>query len=275
MEDITPKLLDGIQADFKRRFDKSQKIADLYKRVRDGTATYKQAQEFAVETGEILASVFGENIYSEILPDGKLYYNIANRIIPKMLENNYNLTSEVVMNVQENLNKMNGIGLKAVKPELNQDKIDGIVNIVSGKEKFDDIAYMLNDPIVNFTQCVIDDAVRANADFHSKSGLSEKIIRTSSGKCCEWCDKLAGVYEYDEVSNTGNPVFQRHKNCSCLVELYADGKAQNVHSKQWVNAEDAKRRIENSLEKSTGEGKRTSGQAEIFEKMLKMKYTKK
>ena len=52
---------------------------------------------------------------------------------------------------------------------------------------------MLREPIINFTQAIVDDAVRANADFQSKAGLNPKIVRTSTRKCCAWCNSLAGV----------------------------------------------------------------------------------
>ena len=151
-----------------------------------------------------------------------------------MMQNNYELVAEVSKEVQETLNKLNGIGIKAIKPEMNEDKVDGIIDIVSGKDKYDEIAYMLDEPIINFTLSVVDAAIKANADFQYKSGLSPKIKRISTGKCCEWCNKLVGVYDYGKVSDTGNDVFRRHKYCRCLVEYVpGNGMKQNVHTKEW------------------------------------------
>ena len=274
MKDITPTLLDSIKKKFQKKFDESNRISELYKRVRDGTATYQTAQDFAVEVGNMLADAFGECVHADILPDGRMYYNIASRIIPTMLENNYDITAEMAKEIQQILNRSAGIGIKAVRPELNQDKINGIVDIVSGAEKYEKISYMLKDPIINFTQCVVDDTVRANADIQDKAGMNPKIIRTSSGKCCEWCDKLAGVYDYERVRDSGNDVFRRHKNCICLVEFTVDKKMQNVHSKKWAKTEDVRRRIQNSLSNGKTINKRTREQAEELEKKLKIKYMK-
>ena len=234
MEDVAPKLLEDIQKDFKRMFDESNIIRKIYKELDLKKATYKEANEFAIEVGEILTKAFQQNISSDILPDGKLYYNIAERILTPTLEQNHEIVSAFSQDVQSILNEKVGIGIKPVKPEINQDRIQGIIDIVSGKDKYDDIAYMLGDPIVNFTLAVVDATVRANADFQYKAGLNPKIRRTSTGKCCEWCDKLAGIYNYEEVSDTGNKVFRRHKNCRCLVEYdIGNGKRQNVHTKKW------------------------------------------
>lgn len=235
-EDIAPKLLEDIQSDFQRRFDADKKTKDIYRKIELGSATYKEVNEFAIETGELLASVFKKNLSSDILPNGKMYYNIADRVIRPMLENNYSLVADISETVQSMLNKKAGIGIKAVKPKLNKDRIHGIIDIVSEKDDFNKVAYIIEEPVVNFTQSVVDAAIRANADFQYEAGLSPKIRRTSTGKCCEWCDKLTGVYGYEEVSDTGNDVFRRHKYCRCTVEYDpGDGKIQNVHNKKWRN----------------------------------------
>lgn len=267
MEDIAPKLLKKIQDDFKNKFDNSKIIRELYRKVEQGNVTYKEANEFAIEVGELLSGSFKKNLSSSVLPDGRMYYNIADRIIRDALGNNYELVADISAKIQEILNKKAGIGIKAIKPKINEDKVRGIVDIVSGKEKYDDIAYMLGEPVVNFSQSVVNDAVRENADFQYKAGLSPKIIRTSTGKCCEWCDKLAGIYDYEAVSDTGNNVFRRHKYCRCLVE-YApgDGKRQNVHTKQW--RKETKRRIENSLTQSKERNKKTKEQAQALQEKL-------
>ena len=92
---------------------------------------------------------------------------------------------------------------------------------------------MLDEPVVNFTQSVVDDSIKKNAECQYQSGLSPKIRRISMGKCCKWCDRLVGTYDYATVRNTGNGVFRRHEHCRCTVEFITNGKKQNVHMKKW------------------------------------------
>lgn len=240
MEDIAPKLYEKIKKQFDSKIEKSKKLRGLANKLRNGVATYKEAHDFAIEAGEILSKTLKNNLSSSILPDGKLYYNIADRTIRPMLGDLYEKVADYSEDVQMFLNKNQNIGIKAVRAKLNEDKVQGIVDITSGKEYFDEIAYMLGGPIVNFSQTIVDDTVRENADFQYKSGLSPKIIRTSTGKCCEWCDKIAGVYEYEKVADTGNNVFRRHKHCRCLVEFDpGNKKRQNVHTKKWSKANES------------------------------------
>lgn len=180
-----------------------------------------------------------------------MYYNIASRIFNQTLGKNgtYGYISKYAQQVQDIINKNAGIGIKAVTAELNQDRINGIVDIVSGKDNFDDIKYMINEPVVNFGQAIVDDTVKANADFQFNSGLSPKIVRISEGGCCEWCDKIAGAYDYENVRNTGNDVFRRHKYCRCLVTYEAGGKRpENVHTKKKLTNEELEQRKTIGLE---------------------------
>ena len=231
MEDIAPKLLRKIQKDFQTMFDKSEIISKLYAKVRDGTATYKEANEFSVEVGSILSKAYGNHLSSEILPEGKMFYNIAQRIITPTMENNYDLISEVTKEVQQSLNSKAGIGIRPMVPELNRDRINGIINRISGEEIFDKVKWILGEPVVNFSQSIVDDSIRVNAEFHGKAGMKPKIVRKIAGNCCEWCKAVAGKYSYPDVPQD---VYRRHQRCRCTVDYVpGDGKVQNVHTKQW------------------------------------------
>lgn len=232
MDDMTPSLLKAIQDDFQRNLNKSEVISGLYAKVRDGTATYAQANQFAIEVGELLAGAYKNNLSSDVLPDGKMYYNIAQQILNTTMKNNYDLITEVTEQVQQSLNEAADIGIKPITPQLNQDRIDGIIGRVSDADYFDDVAWILGEPIVNFSQSIVDDSIRENAEFQSAAGLQPLIIRKVAGNCCKWCKALAGKYRYpDEVPND---VYRRHQRCRCTVDYNPrDGKVQNVYSKQW------------------------------------------
>lgn len=236
MEDIAPGLLNRIRASFKRNIEGNSKISKLYQAIKDGSATYIDAEEYAVEVGTALADAFGANLSSAVLPDGKMHFNIADRVIRPLLEDDHEMISDAAAQVQSALNKNAGISLKVQKPEVNQDRIDGIIDRVSDEDLFDDISWMLDEPVINFSQSVVADYLEANVDFHGKSGLQPKIIRRSERTCCEWCDQLDGEYLYPDVPQE---VYQRHQRCRCTVDYDPrNGKIQNVHTKGWINKKD-------------------------------------
>ena len=231
MDDIAPKLLGKIQKDFQTMFDKSEIISKLYAKVRDGTATYQEANVFSVEVGNILSKAYDKNLSSEVLPEGKMFYNIAQRIITPTMENNYDLISAVTKEVQQSLNSKAGIGIKPMVPELNRDRINGIINRISGEDIFDKVKWILGEPVVNFSQSIVDDSIRVNAEFHGKAGMKPKIVRKMAGNCCDWCKAVVGKYYYPDVPRD---VYRRHQRCRCTVDYVpGDGKVQNVHTKQW------------------------------------------
>ncbi len=236
MDDIAPELLERIRQDFNNAYTNSEKITSLLAKVKAGRATYAEANEYAVELGEILASAYNKNITSAVLPDGQMYYNIAKRIIEPTMSNNYNLIADTSMQVQKSLNETAGIGIKAIRPELNSDRIDGIVNRISS-EAFENVKWLLDEPVKNFSQSVIDDSIKANSEFQGKAGLTPRIVRKLSGKCCEWCARLAGKYTYPDVPPD---VYRRHQRCRCTVDYDpGSGKVQNVHSKQWKTKDES------------------------------------
>lgn len=230
--DIVPELLENIQRDFNTAINKNKKIQSIQKMIENGTATYIEANEYAVEVGQELAKVFKKHIKSDVLPDGKMYYNIAERILKPTLSNNHVIVARIATEIQNQLNKSIGLGLKGIEPSVNQLRIESIINRITQEEVFDDVSWILQEPIVNFTQSVVDDTIKANVEFQGESGLSPQIVRTAHGNpTCDWCRSIAGVYKYP---NTPADVFKRHDRCRCIVE-YNPGEArkQDIWTKEW------------------------------------------
>ena len=230
--DIVPKLLENIQGKFDEATFNSKVLKKALKALQDSKATYTDANEFAIEVGEILSDVLTTNITVEILPDGKMYYNIADRILNFTMNKNYNLISDFATDIQTELNHQVGLRIKGQKAKLNQDRIDGIIERLSNANNFDDIKWILGEPMVNFSQSVVDDTVKKNVEFQAKAGLNPKIIRKPDNKPCKWCKSLVGEYSYPDAPAD---VYKRHENCKCTVEYVPDNtKKQNVWTKAWI-----------------------------------------
>lgn len=238
MEDIAPQLVENVTGEFRRLYDASAKISGLLAKVKAKTATYAEAQKYAIEVSRLIGMAWEKYVSSDTLPDGRMYYNIAARLVPAALDENHALVAQYAADVQKGLNDRAGIGLKAQRAEQDEDRVKGLVDLASSAEQYDEVADKLLSAFENFSQHIVDETIRKNADFHQRSGLSPKIIRRSNGKCCTWCRSLAGTYDYPDVDRD---VYRRHDNCRCTV-LYdpADGSKliQNVHTKRLTTAED-------------------------------------
>ena len=122
---------------------------------------------------------------------------------------------------------------------MKQNRINGMIQRIADEEDFDSIKWMLDEPVKNFTQAVVDDTIKANADFQYKAGLRPRIIRKESGNCCDWCRAVVGTY--DDYPHVPKDVYKRHRYCRCTVEYDpGDGKRQDV----WKNS----RKIQKDLD---------------------------
>ena len=234
-DDVLPELLKEVQAKFEIEFGKSKVVEDSFKKLKAKKATYSTANNFAIEVGEILARALQSVVTADRLPDGKMYYNIAKRLLEPVLGNNYKTVADYAVKVQSNLNKKAKIGLNAKKPFLNQDRINGFIDRLSYEDDFNKAKWLLGEPVVNFTQAVIDDTIKTNAEFQYSAGLNPTIERRTFGQCCKWCESLSGTYNYPHVPED---FYHRHQRCRCTIEYDPKtGRRQNSWSKKWYRSD--------------------------------------
>lgn len=233
MEDIAPKLLEEIKTEFNNKVKRSKKVSSFLLKVKNGKADFTDAQLYSKELGEILGNTFKEVLKAEALPDGRLYWNIAEKTIKPMLHNNYELVMSASEEVQKIIDIIDGIGLKPVRPKLNNDRVKGLLDNATNADLYTDEAQKrITEPTINITESFFDDFIKTNAQVRYLAGLNPQIIRTAESKACKWCKAQAGVYDYEDVSDTGSDVFRRHENCHCQV-IYKNGKQrQDVWTKK-------------------------------------------
>lgn len=232
-QDIVPDLLELIQKEFDQQTYNSKKLKSAFELLKNKKATYLDVNSFAVEVGGILANVLNAQINVGVLPDGKMYFNIADRVLNSTMQKNHELISNFAGDVQTVLNHEAGLKIKGQIPAINQDRINGIVNRISSAEDFESVKWLLDEPLINFSQSVVDDAIKTNVDFQFEAGLQPKITRRVSGRACDWCKNLAGTYDYP--FDIPDDLYRRHERCRCTVEYNPKDSrgVQNSHSKKW------------------------------------------
>lgn len=238
MADVSPELLERIRGEFSWRIETDARINELFEQTNGFSTASRAMDDYAQRCGEILAEVFEQELSSDVLPDGRMYWNIAENVVNPMLANNYELVTQACSQAITTLNEHAGIGIQPIVPEMNRDRIRGIDNLLANAERYDDVAPKFLEAVVNYSQSVATDAVRENADFQYRAGMSPKIIREAEAGACEWCQGLAGTYDYSKVRDTGNDVYRRHENCRCRVmyEPHRGSGRQDVHSKRWESS---------------------------------------
>lgn len=234
MDDIAPALWRDIEEALHELNTKSERLRFLQDLVESGKADYI--------TGHEIAKIYGKNtaealkvITKERLPDGKMWFNIADRTVRPAMEMDFTYVADAAERIQETLNESAGIGLKAVKPVPNRYRIQDLIDKLTESDDFDDVSWLLDNPVKNYSESVMDDAVRQNASFQWRTGVRATVKRITDGSCCAWCSNLAGTYSYPDVPED---VYRRHENCTCLVAYNpGSGRYQNVHSRGWYDSE--------------------------------------
>lgn len=253
MKDIGIELYEAISAEFQRELNADKIIGGIMQRIESGKAQSTDIARYANRLGQMLRRAIERNVSADKLPDGQMYYNIAEKILRPSLKNTYDLFNDTASEIQAVVDQALGINIKAQKPEFPDERIDDVIGAASVKGiPEEQMIRRLASPAENITQSYAEDYAKVNADFRSRAGLTEYIIRRDDGNCCEWCGKLAGKYRYpDEVPKD---VYRRHDNCGCTTEHFSDGTKTDVWSKQssTISAEDRERMAQLAEKRPTG-----------------------
>jgi len=224
-ERIPSDLERTVRKRFAELFEKDKTIESVYRKIRQGRATYADASLFSKEIGTILADVFKTIDLSNVDVN-----DLAFNIVGNALSQNIELSNLVCESVQSTLNEAAGVGINPVTPTQNTGKIKGIQNMVVEAEDEHAIAVALNEPVITNVMQNVDDWVKTNADFQAEAGLHPIIVRTWSGsypshdtKHTDWCEDLAGTFEYGKEPED---VYKRHEGCRCTVEYFPNKKAK-------------------------------------------------
>lgn len=233
MNDVSPGILEAVKKQFDILFYQNAKIKRIYEKVRKGKASFAEMKTFAEMAGDILSEALDKVFTEGNLPDGKLYQNIAEKVITPMLQQNYSLVNEVCGYVMDDKNTAARIGVRAVAAEFNADRAEKIAQIAanSGGVKKGSKAAQL---ITNMSLSFVDAFIQVNADMHKDLGMMPQIQRIYHGKpgACEFCERLAYSDAYKGPKMPAG-IFQRHRDCKCtLIYEPRKGKYQDPWSKK-------------------------------------------
>lgn len=241
--DIGAELLLEIEKRYERGIAENKLFRDTAAKINLGRGSFHRANIYAKEAARELSKAFQSVLIPEALPNGRIYWNIAETAIRPPLEAVGLDVQQMTAKVIDMLNEKAGIGMKAAFPGINQDRIKGIMDAVTAQENALDAAPYLGEPVTNIMQHAVNDMARHNARTQYESGLQPKIVRSGGAQCCEWCAALEGTYDYP----VKNPeVWQQHQFCRCEVAFVpAKGSKQRGFAARW--REDAKAIVQRRL----------------------------
>lgn len=125
--DIVPQLYENIHKEFELNISKSMRIQKFLNKLENNKATSKDVAFYSADLGVCAGNALLKYMTPDNMPNGTLYWNIAQRTITPLLEEVNELVVAAAVNVQKQEDRKNKIGLNPVKSKLSQGRIDGFI----------------------------------------------------------------------------------------------------------------------------------------------------
>lgn len=213
---MDPLTYEDIKEPFLRALNLDRRASKLITEIEAGRGTYEMASEYAARVGDCLAKVLRRHAPVESITEWDL-----DNLIPPALGLDHSIVTYACEQVQTRMNANAQLGIRFQAPEFDSNRAYGLVAELRDNPEFTNIEASFYDQLANFSQNVVDDAIRDNAGLMSRAGVRSLIIRRAEYGACPWCEEVAGTYDYDEVRRGGD-VWRRHENCRCTIDFVVE-----------------------------------------------------
>ena len=236
----TDDVIKKIAKDFKANLNGNTEVRPLIKKMLKGTATYNDADKYALETAKALGKALSDNLQWGALSEVE-YQTVISQVLPAGLESTYESVSNYAGAVQRGLNERYDIKLKVLKTKINAEDILNITKKAKKATAYTEVAGAVNQDTMSFAQNVAVNTMKDNADFQNNVGYTVTVERIyddvglhNRKEPCQWCIEKEGVWEYADA--LANGVFARHPGCGCTIIYHAEKGPQlqtDWTSNQW------------------------------------------
>lgn len=123
--DIVPALYEKIQSAFEKNMKASRQIQSFQRKDKH---TAKEVSLYSAEVGKCASKALSDCLSEADLPNGKLYWNIAQRTIIPLLRRAYEMVMDAAEEMQRQEDEKLGINLTPVRPEFPEERARGLIN---------------------------------------------------------------------------------------------------------------------------------------------------
>ena len=231
-EDISPELYNQIKTRFNSACASDPVLVNIIHKARAGTATQVDMAAFSEGMGKHASDAIKAVLTEENLPNGTLYYNIAQKTIAPLLEKNYDTINRIAGLQQAATDQAAKRNIGIVKGGHPENRIKQVIDYATDAGTGGPLKNALTDPVITAHRKFYDDFLKENARLRSELGLHAVVTRLYDGKGlhggrdeCGWCLERSGTWTYEEANRNG--VFERHPGCGCTI-LYTTEKRHEI-----------------------------------------------
>lgn len=234
-EDISPELYRAIKTRFDTLSVTDKKLVSLNRKIYAGTATQQDIAKYTELIGKHASDAFKAVLKPENLPNGTLYYNIAEKTIKPLMLDNWGYINNAAVMQQAAVDKAIEINIGIVKGGDPEKRINPIIDRAVNAKTGDELKSALSDPVITGHLEFYDDFMKENAKLRSELGLYAVVERIYDGvglhrgtkwaKPCKFCEDRALRKPYEESVLWG--MWERHPGCKCTI-LYTTERFTDV-----------------------------------------------
>lgn len=230
--DVAPELAAKIDRLYTDALKNDKTIVRLGTKLQKQPLSASEIRTLSERLGKHASDALREVLTPEALPDGLVYWNIAERTIKPLLEKVYATENAVQTASQMLTDKAAGINIAISKGVNPADRINEVLNFAVNSTTGEQISNALNDPVKTTALDFMDDFIKANANIRNGLGFKQTVIREYDGvglgrgtRPCNWCIGRAGTWTYQQAIDNG--VFERHVGCGCTIEVVSSDDVIN------------------------------------------------
>lgn len=237
---IMNSIADNIRKDFTEFSKRNKYIQQLIEKLENRKATLSEVDAITRATGYALKVAFVKNISENASAFAD--EDMLAEILCETFGDNYDMINAIAADVQKCLDKTEGINIRPQKADFPNERVKNLARFAAGKDLSEEKTLSeFGASLENLNDSMFTDYVEANAKFRSEAGLRVYIIRSDSGRCCDWCAKLVGKYIYPDVPKD---VWRRHKRCTCEI-TYVNERIGTADRIRFADRKDGKKILTN------------------------------
>ena len=131
-------LSDKIKSDLVKLSKSDKHLQSIIKRLESGNANLADVDDFAQATGTVLKKVFEKSITES--PKAFTDEQLIAEILGDIFGDNYELINSVAENIQKQLDKVAGIGIKPQRADFPSERIENLAKVTAQKDLTDKTA---------------------------------------------------------------------------------------------------------------------------------------
>lgn len=132
MTDIVPALYEKILNDFNIQVNSNAEVRAFLRKKLNGKATSEDVSLYAGALGHCASEALLKNLTPETVPDGILYWNIADRTVRPLLEEVYKRVNEAASEITQIEDEKLGINVKPQWGEFPEERIKALLDQLAG-----------------------------------------------------------------------------------------------------------------------------------------------